>query len=183
MSALIPLALTIAPEIARWLFGDTAEKTVAAVSLAVQTVTGTSDSEAANAVLQRDPAAAGRLRMLLAQIAADQEQAARAADLDVFTAALRDAASARAQTVTLASQKSAFAWSASIVSGIVLLIFAAVMTLVLTTGVPAGSETMANMLLGTLAAMATSVVSYWVGSSAGSARKDEHLAQTRLAVV
>ena len=34
-----------------------------------------------------------------------------------------------------------------------------------------------NMLLGTLAAMATSVVSYWVGSSAGSARKDEHLAQ------
>ena len=34
-----------------------------------------------------------------------------------------------------------------------------------------------NMLLGTLAAMATSVVSYWVGSSAGSARKDEHIAQ------
>jgi uncharacterized protein len=36
----------------------------------------------------------------------------------------------------------------------------------------------ANMLLGTLAAMATSVVSYWVGSSAGSARKEERLAQT-----
>ena len=34
-----------------------------------------------------------------------------------------------------------------------------------------------NMLLGTLAAMATSVVSYWVGSSAGSARKDEHIAR------
>ena len=33
-----------------------------------------------------------------------------------------------------------------------------------------------NVLLGTLGAMATSVVSYWVGSSAGSARKDEHLA-------
>jgi hypothetical protein len=33
------------------------------------------------------------------------------------------------------------------------------------------------MLLGTLAAMATSVVSYWVGSSAGSARKEEQLAQ------
>ena len=33
-----------------------------------------------------------------------------------------------------------------------------------------------NVLLGTLAAMATSVVSYWVGSSAGSARKDERLA-------
>jgi membrane protein DedA with SNARE-associated domain len=56
--------------------------------------------------------------------------------------------------------------------------FAAVMTLVLTYGVPSGSETAANMLLGTLAAMATSVVSYWVGSSAGSARKDEQLAQS-----
>ena len=34
-----------------------------------------------------------------------------------------------------------------------------------------------NMLLGSLAAMATSVVSYWVGSSAGSARKDDHIAR------
>ena len=39
------------------------------------------------------------------------------------------------------------------------------------------NETVANLLLGTLAAMATSVVSYWVGSSAGSARKEERLAQ------
>jgi hypothetical protein len=33
-----------------------------------------------------------------------------------------------------------------------------------------------NVLLGTLGAMATSVVGYWVGSSAGSARKDARLA-------
>ena len=33
-----------------------------------------------------------------------------------------------------------------------------------------------NVLLGTLGAMATSVVSYWVGSSVGSARKDARLA-------
>lgn len=33
-----------------------------------------------------------------------------------------------------------------------------------------------NVLLGTLSAMATSVVSYWVGSSVGSARKDDRLA-------
>ncbi len=32
-----------------------------------------------------------------------------------------------------------------------------------------------NMLLGTLAAMATSVVAYWVGSSAGSATKTDML--------
>lgn len=32
-----------------------------------------------------------------------------------------------------------------------------------------------NMLLGTLAAMATAVVSYWVGSSSGSAQKTDML--------
>jgi membrane protein DedA with SNARE-associated domain len=51
------------------------------------------------------------------------------------------------------------------------------MLLVLVYGIPAGTDTVANMLLGTLAAMATSVVSYWVGSSAGSARKEDRLAQ------
>lgn len=37
--------------------------------------------------------------------------------------------------------------------------------------------TSVNVLMGTLGAMSTSVVSYWVGSSAGSARKDDHLAK------
>ncbi len=177
MGALIPLALTLAPEIARWLSGDTAEKTTASIAQAVQTITGTSDPDAAGAVLQRDPAVATQLRVQLAQIAADQERAAHTADLNILTTTLSDAANARNQTIALSSQKSAIAWSAPVISGLVLVTFAAVMTLVLTYGVPSGSETAANMLLGTLAAMATSVVSYWVGSSAGSARKEEQLAQ------
>jgi hypothetical protein len=49
------------------------------------------------------------------------------------------------------------------------------MFLALTRALPAGSETILNMLLGTLAAMATAVVSYWVGSSAGSAQKTDLL--------
>ena len=177
MGALIPLALTFAPELARWLSGDTAENAMAAVTQAVQAAAGSSDPDAAAAMLQRDPAAAGQLRVQLAKIAAEQERSARAADLNALAATLTDAANARNQTVVLSGQKSAIAWSAPIISGLVLMTFTAVMTLVLTHGVPAGSETAANMLLGTLAAMATSVVSYWVGSSAGSARKDEQLAQ------
>jgi hypothetical protein len=177
MGALIPLALTLAPEIARWLSGDTAEKTTASITQAFQTITGTSDLDAAAAALQRDATMSSRLRVQLAQIAADQERAGHAADLNILTAALSDAANARNQTIALSGQKSAIAWSAPVISGLVLLTFAAVMTLVLTYGVPTGNETAANMLLGTLAAMATSVVSYWVGSSAGSARKEEQLAQ------
>lgn len=178
MGALIPLALTIAPEIARWLFGADAETTTAAVSKAVETVTGTADPDAATAVLQKDPAVASQLRVQLAQIAAEREKASRAADLDQLTVALRDTADARAQTVALAGQKATIAWSAPVISAVVLVTFGAVMAMVLLYGMPVGSETAANMLLGTLAAMATSVVSYWVGSSAGSARKDDRLAQT-----
>jgi hypothetical protein len=40
---------------------------------------------------------------------------------------------------------------------------------------PSGSETILNMLLGTLAAMATAVVSYWVGSSSDSVQKTDML--------
>jgi hypothetical protein len=177
MGALIPLALALAPEIARWLSGATAETTTSSIAKAIQTATGTSDPDAAGAVLQRDPSIATQLRVQLAQIAAEQERAANATDLSALIAAYSDAANARNQTIALSSQKSAIAWSAPVISGLVLVTFTAVMTLVLTCGVPAGSETAANMLLGTLAAMATSVVSYWVGSSAGSARKDEQLAQ------
>ncbi len=177
MGALIPLALALAPEIGRWLFGDEAEKTTAAVSQAVEAVTGTADAETAAAVLQKSPAAAAQLHLQLAQIAAERETASRTADLDKLTATLRNTTDARLQTMGLSGQRPAIAWSAPIISAVVLVTFGGVMAIVLLFGMPTGSETAANMLLGTLAAMATSVVSYWVGSSAGSARKDDRLAQ------
>ena len=70
MGALIPLALTLAPEIGKWLFGDAGEKTAAAVAQVVQTVTGTTDEAAATAAIGRDPALAAQLRLQLAQLAA-----------------------------------------------------------------------------------------------------------------
>jgi membrane protein DedA with SNARE-associated domain len=48
--------------------------------------------------------------------------------------------------------------------------------LLLPPGSAKSTYTVLNVLLGTLGAMATSVVGYWVGSSAGSARKDARLA-------
>ncbi len=167
MDDLIPLALSIAPELARWLSSDKAQEIKTAVVNAVQLVAGTADPAAAATMLQQTPAAQAKLRLQLAQIAAVQESATQAAALSAVTAAVRGQAPAR----------TASAWSAPLISTVVLLTFGSVMILVLTLGVPAGNETVANMLLGTLAAMATSVVSYWVGSSAGSARKEERLAQ------
>ncbi len=173
MDPLIPFALTIAPEIACWLTGQTAEATTTAVFQSVQAVAGTNDAAAATAAVQGDPLLAAQLRVQLARIAADRDQAARTADMAALAATL---SSAILSEVTAAPNK-ASAWSAAIMSAAVLLTFGIVMALVLVFGMRPGSETTSNMLLGTLAAMATSVVSYWVGSSAGSARKDDRLAQ------
>ncbi len=74
-------------------------------------------------------------------------------------------------------EKGVTAWGAPVVSVVVLVTLGTVVSLVLLRAIPAGSETVLNVLLGTLAAMATNVVGYWVGSSAGSARKDERLAE------
>jgi hypothetical protein len=178
MGALIPLALTLAPEIGRWLFGTAGEHTAQAVAQVVATVTGTPDAVAAQAVLARDPELAGKLRVQLAQIAATQEAADRQTGLDTLKAQLADVQGARAQTVALAQAKSAVQWAPAIVSFVVLLTFGVVMWAALTRQLPAGSETILNMLLGTLAAMATSVVGYWVGSSAGSSRKTDLLYQS-----
>jgi hypothetical protein len=168
MDSLIPLALNLSPDLARWLSGDAAEATAATISQAVQDVTGTNDPVAASTALHNNPSVSARLRVELAKIVADRENAAQTASVS----------SSGSRTSAPTVQRSGLAWSAPVVSGIVLLTFATVMIFVLTHTLPAGSETMANMLLGTLSAMATSVVSYWVGSSAGSARKDEQIAQT-----
>jgi hypothetical protein len=175
MGALIPLALSLAPEIGKWLFGSAGEQTAQAVADAVQKVTGTRDDAVAQQAVARDPQLAAQLRLQLAQIAAAQEQAAREAELQALCARLTDVKDARAQTVALAQAKSAVQWAPAIISFVVLSTFGAVMWAALTRSLPAGSETILNMLLGTLAAMATSVVGYWVGSSSGSAQKTDLL--------
>lgn len=175
MGALIPLAISLAPEIGRFLFGATGEKTASAVARLVQSVTGTSDESVAEQAIASDPKLAAQLRFQLAALAAQQEQDARRSDLEELTARLKDVADARAQTVDLAKAGSAVSWAPAIVSSVVLTTFGVVMWAALTRSLPAGSETILNMMLGTLAAMATSTVSYWVGSSAGSAQKNELL--------
>jgi hypothetical protein len=143
---------------------------------------GTDPAAVAAAVPGLDPDKRVALQVQLAQIAAQREaqlQAAadrtRQAELDGIKAQLADMASARGQTVALAQAGSAVAWAPAVVSFVVLATFGTVMWGALTRAMPSGSETILNMLLGTLAATASAVVSYWVGSSAGSAQKTDML--------
>lgn len=163
------IALDLAPELGRWLLAPDAAPVVAAVQEAIKAATGAEDPAAQAAVLA-DPDRAVRLRIALAGIAAASAAAADAR----LAAQVTDAQMAAVQR---AAAGGVAAWGAPVISLVVLATFGTVMWLVLLHAVPPGSETVLNVLLGTLAAMATNVVGYWVGSSAGSARKDERLAQ------
>lgn len=162
------------PAVGEMLDGPNGAEVAPVVEKIVQDAVGSTEPGVVTAKLAVDPA-------LNADLAARFKAMA---DLDAayterFKAALADVADARKQTVALAESRNPLAWGAAIVSVIVLVAFGGVITLTLLRAIPPGSETVLNVLLGTLAAMATSVVSYWCGSSVGSARKDSILAAER----
>lgn len=101
MGALIPLALSLAPDIGKWLFGRTGEEVGAAVAKVARTVTGAGTDDEAAAAIAADPALAAQLRVRLAEIAAEREQASRAAELDALKSHFADISDARARDVTL----------------------------------------------------------------------------------
>jgi len=183
MLPLIPLVISLVPSLTKWLFGNQAAATVTAVTQVVHSLTGSTDPATVSAAIAADPALANQITLQLAQIAAAREQEADASNQAALVATLSDVASARNQTVELAQAKSPIAWGAPVVSTVVLLTFGLMLGIILSHSLPVGSEALANVMLGTLAAMATAVAQYWVGSSAGSARKSDDLrsAQDQLA--
>lgn len=202
MLAILPLILQIAPEIARWIGGGQAGHVTASVATAVKAITGTDDPKAAAAALAADDAKSAELRVALAKIAADAEAAQRQADLEElkaqlaadaarrqaelesFKASIADTQSARAQTIDLAKAGSPLAWGAPVISLVIVTAFGLMLYVILRTDkIPEDNVAIANVLLGTLAAMATQVANYWLGSSSGSKNKDGIIrdAQDRLA--
>ncbi|MBK3736466.1 hypothetical protein GAY29_25900 [Azospirillum brasilense] len=171
---LIPIISALAPVLLPEVFkaaigtGETAQKVGEAAVSVVSAVTGVpistpADAERAVAAAQTDPAK-------LAELYRQQG--------DHVVALLRldneDRADARAQTVQLAQAGSRISWGAPIVSTIVLVTFGVVLYRVLNQS--AGEiDQNATLMLGALTTMASAVVSYWVGSSAGSAAKDKLL--------
>ncbi len=169
------IALDLAPELGQWLFGPGASTTVTAVQNAVQAVTG-SDKPDDQLQALTNPDLARTLRVQLAGIAAARAAAASKSAQDQLVAQLADVANARATTVQLAQSGSPMSWGAAVVSVVVLVTFAGVMIMSLLRSIPENAAPVLNVLLGSLTTMATSVVSYWVGSSIGSVRKDARIA-------
>lgn len=161
------------PSVASWLFGEKTGKAVETVTGIARDVLGVDDPAAIEAALARDPAKALEFKRLVLEA----EGQARQQALDELTARLHDVQSARSQTVELAKSGSSLAWGAAIISIMITVGFFVMLYLVIRREIPDSSMTLANIMLGSLGTSFTAVVSYWVGSSAGSAAKDGALRQ------
>ena len=154
-----------------------------ALSAAATAITGVTNEADQVAAISADPAHAEAFRLEVLRIQADERAAerqadadARAADAERLAATLADVQHARDTMLALTKQSSSIAWGAPVISVVVVLAFGIVVGLVLFHPLPTGSESVVAGVVGTLGALATTVVGYWVGSSIGSSNKDARLA-------
>lgn len=179
---MLPVALlSLVPTLADMIFGDKTGKLVEkAVDIAGDVLGLDKDQrtpENVDAVVRAlPPDKLVDFKVAMAKLAAEERAAQHAADQADLKAHIDNTINARAQTVELAKMGHALAWAPAIVTFVVLSTFGWVMNLVLTAKIPPGQERLADTMIGILGTLAVASVMYWVGSSRGSARKDELLA-------
>lgn len=165
---LIPLLAQVVPHIASWIGGDDAEDVARQVTGVVAAVAGGTD-EATVAAAMADPSQRAALVEQLAKIAAERERIREEAMTARLQAALADTAHARDTTVRLAQSGSPIAWLAPIVCGVIFGLFSFVVVAE-TFGYARDISEATRRLLDYLAIAAAG---YSIGSSAGSAAKDQ----------
>jgi hypothetical protein len=190
---LIPLVLSLAPQLAGMIFGSNGADATAKVAGVVQTVVGTvadlsvpGGAAAAVAHIQANQQAAAELAARLAdlhlQMQKEQDAASDAARkdaLDELKARLGDTGSARDMATELAKAHSGLAYGGVVVSVVIVAAFGFTTYAVLTSHLSATDGQFGSILVGTLAAMATQVANYWLGSSLGSTTKNALLANAQ----
>jgi len=208
MNPLIGIAVNLLPDLAKRLMGDAKAETTDMVVSVVREVLGTDDPEEAARRMENSKLTA-ELRVKLAEIDAAvkaqqdaAEAAKRQADLDEMRAkidaetASRDAAfrelsarmgdqqNARSTFQSLAKDASPFAWGPVVVSVIVVVGFFTTLIFLIRGGFEVAQTDQAvfqvvNIAVGALTAGFATVVSFWLGSSDGSRRKDISAAQAQ----
>lgn len=190
---LIPLVLSLAPQLAGMIFGSKGAEATAKVAGVVQTIVGTAadlDSSggvaAAVAHIQANQQVASDLAAKLADLHLQMQKeqdaendALRKDALDELKARLGDTGSARDMATELAKAHSGLAYGGVIVSVVIVAAFGWTTYSVLTSHLSASDGQFGSVLVGTLAAMATQVANYWLGSSIGSNTKNALLANAQ----
>jgi len=193
-AALLPVILSLAPQLAGFIFGPRGGDVSAKVAGVVQDVVGADPTTAegaaaAIAAIQGKPEVAAALQQKLAELHAQaQAEADREADalrldtIKAITAQMADVANARQHTIALAQTQSLLSWGSAVLSGIILLAFSLMLYLILHQDLGEKNAPLANVLLGTLSALAVQVGNYWLGSSSGSAAKNTTIAAAQTAL-
>lgn len=112
------------------------------------------------------------------QAALSEAEARMNAEVEKFKAQMEDVQDARATTVKLDAQGSNIRWGAPVISVVIVIGFFSVMTLlfIVKSDFPPATVTLLNVLFGALIPAFGQVCNYWLGSSAGSASKDQLIA-------
>lgn len=190
---LLPLVLNLAPQLAGMIFGAKGGDATAKVVAVVQSVVGLAadlrapgGAAAAVAHLQANPQAAADLAAKLAdlhvQMQKEQDDAAEALRQDALEelkTRLADTDSARGMATQLAQAHSGLAYGGVVVSVVIVAAFGWTTYSVLNSHLSATDGQFGSILVGTLAAMATQVANYWLGSSQGSSAKNALLANAQ----
>lgn len=173
-SALVPLLANSAPTIGGLLgglipfpggaiLGQVAGKVLAEALGVPPTPTAIS-----NAIATGDPATvAARL---------SEAEAKMNAEVEKFKIQLQDVADARATTVKYVQSNSPLSWGAVIVSIVVMAGFIGISFLAMKPDLAGVDKSVTLFLLGAWSGYAGGVITFWIGSSAGSADKSQQIA-------
>ena len=180
MNPLIGIAAGLVPDIIKLVAGDKTGQLADQVGEAVADAVGTTNAGEAQTKLAANPAAQVALRQKLAELALDATKAQNAEASRQGQDALIDTQSARSGLQALATTNSTIAWTAPTISYLVIFgFFIFLFVLVwLYWGKPADNQNnfivqIINIAVGALTAAFATVVNFWLGSSAGSRKKDD----------
>ena len=180
MNPLIGIAMGLAPDIIKLIAGDKTGQLANQVGKAVADTVGTANAGEAQTKLAANPAAEAALRQKLAELAVEATKAQNADAGQRAQEALNNTQSARSGLQALATTNSTIAWTAPTISYLVIggfFIFLFVLVW-LYWGKPVDNQNnfivqIINIAVGALTAAFATVVNFWLGSSAGSRKKDD----------
>jgi Glycosyl hydrolase 108/Predicted Peptidoglycan domain len=180
MNPLIGVAMGLAPDIIKLIAGDKTGQLADQVGKVVSDTVGTTNAGEAQTKLAANPATEAALRQKLAELAIEATNTQNADASQRAREALNNTQSARSGLQALATTNSTIAWTAPTISYLVIAgFFAFLFVLVwLYWGKPADNQNnfivqIINIAVGALTAAFATVVNFWLGSSAGSRKKDD----------
>lgn len=182
MNPLIGIAVGVLPDIIKLIAGDKTGQLADQVGKAVSDTLGTTSVAEAQAKLASDPAAQAALQQKLAELALEATKAQNAEADQQRQDALADTQGARSGLQALATTNTTIAWTAPTVSYLVIagfFVFLFVLVGLYWYKPDAGANQnnfiiqIINIAVGALTAAFATVVNFWLGSSAGSQKKDD----------